>query len=322
MKNKPLVSIIIAFYVDVPRFYEDLKKFSLQTYKNYEILVVTDNKKLKIQEKNVRVVWTKEKRTGPAEKRDFALKSAKGEICAFIDDDAYPEKNWLKNSVLLLFDKSVAAVGGPGITPPEDNYWEQMTGLVYSSFFCSGFAKYRFVRDKKRAVEDYPAYNLLVKTAVLKEIGGYGSHFYGGEDTLLCMKIINKGYNILYSPRVVVFHHRRALFAPYLSQIGNVGKHRGYFARTYPQTSRRFEYFVPSILAISLILFLSLSVVSITMLKITTVMLCSFISLGALSVLNQTSFFNSLVVGIAIILTHISYGLNFIIGLFTKALNH
>ena len=35
----------------------------------------------------------------PADKRDIGVKSARGEIIAFIDDDAYPEKSWLKAAV-------------------------------------------------------------------------------------------------------------------------------------------------------------------------------------------------------------------------------
>lgn len=314
MKKKPLVSIIIAFYVDTPRFYKDLEKFKKLTYKNYEILVVTDNKKLKIKQSKVKVIYTKSTRTGPAEKRDIALKYSKGEICAFIDDDAYPHKDWLKEAVALFKDGSLAAVGGPGVTPQEDDYWEQLTGLVYSSFFCSGKAKYRFVKAKKRYVDDYPAYNLLVRKQVMKKVGGYGSHFYGGEDTLLCMKIVNAGYKILYSPKVVVYHHRRPLFIPYLRQIANVGKHRGYFARVYPSTSRRVEYFVPSTLAIGLILALIASVFNPAFAVVTFSALTVFILIGAASVVRHTSPLNAVIVGVGIVLTHMSYGLSFIQG--------
>ncbi len=36
---------------------------------------------------------------GPPLKRDIGAKKAKGEIIAFIDDDAYPRKDWLINAV-------------------------------------------------------------------------------------------------------------------------------------------------------------------------------------------------------------------------------
>ncbi len=319
-KYKPFVSIIIPLYVDVPRFYLDLSKFSLLTYKNYEILVVTDRKDLRINQKNVRVIKTKSGRTGPAEKRDIAIKACTGEICAFIDDDAYPNKDWITTAIKYFENPLVAAVGGPGITPNEDTYWEQLTGLVYSSFFCSGNAQYRFVHGRKQFVDDYPAYNLLVRKSVLLEVDGYGSHFYGGEDTLLCMKIVNAGHKILYSPKVIVFHHRRALFIPYLLQIANVGKHRGYFARVYPGTSRRLGYFLPSLLSIGLAFLLIVSVFNYMFAIFTLLSFLFFWVIASLSVASKTNILNAIVVGLGIILTHISYGLSFIQGFFTKSL--
>lgn len=318
MKNKPLVSIVIAFYVDIPRFYLDLKKFSLQTYKNYEILVVTDDKKLQIQEKNVRVLWTKLKRTGPAEKRDFALKKAKGTICAFIDDDAYPEKHWLKNAVSLFNNHDIAAVGGPGITPKEDGYREQITGLVYESYFCSGLAQYRFRKMRQRYVSDYPAYNLLVKKSILLDVGGYGNHFYGGEDTFLCLKIVKAGYKILYSPKVLVYHHRRPLLLPYLRQIANIGKHRGYFAKKYPETSRSLWYMLPSILGACFLGGIFLGILSGHWYFVLLYILLGFVP--AFISINSKNLVVKAIGGGSILLTHIVYGFEFILGFATNKL--
>ncbi|MEK7513397.1 MAG: glycosyltransferase, partial [Patescibacteria group bacterium] len=58
----------------------------------------------------------------PAEKRDWAANRAKGDILAFIDSDAYPGKNWLKNAQKLLKPARISAVCGPGLTPPTDNW--------------------------------------------------------------------------------------------------------------------------------------------------------------------------------------------------------
>lgn len=320
MDKIPFFSIIIPFYVDVPRFYSDLKKFSKLNYSKYEILVVTDNPKVKIKQKRLRVIYTKQERTGPAEKRDIAIKFAKGDICAFIDDDAYPDKKWLSNAAKIFKDSNIAAVGGPGITPKEDAPLEQITGLIYESFFCSGLAQYRFKKMKKRFVEDYPAYNLIVRKTVLKKVGGYGNHFYGGEDTFLCLKIINSGFKILYSPSVVVFHHRRALFKAYLKQIANIGRHRGYFAKVYPETSRRLMYFMPSLLTI----LLSLSPLSLFLpikyLIFEIVVAAILLYILVKSFPDKISLRDKLLGVFGVILTHVIYGINFIFGLVSSSL--
>lgn len=317
--KSPKVSIIIPLYVITERFFDDLEKFSKLDYSNYEILVVCD-KKVKITTSKARLILTGRKRTGPAEKRDIALKHAKGTICAFIDDDAYPEPDWLRNAIVSFSDDRIAAVGGPGITPKEDGYWEQLTGLVYGSYFCGGAARYRFVKARKKFVDDYPAYNLLIRKNVLKKVGGYGSHFYGGEDTFLCLKIVKAGYKILYDPKVVVYHHRRALFRPYLKQIANIGKHRGYFARVYPQTSRRLMYFLPTVLAIG---FWGLPIASLffpALFVLYLAILLIAVLLVMFSINFKAGYGGSLLVAIGIIMTHVVYGTNFILGYCTRDL--
>lgn len=317
----PKVSIIIPLYVIEDRFFKDLKKFDKLDYPDFEILVVCDKEvKLPKLKSNVRLILTGHERTGPAEKRDIAIQKAKGSICAFIDDDAYPDKKWLKNAVIHFSHPNIAVVGGPGLTPKEDGYWEQLTGLVYSSFFCGGHAQYRFIKGAMQFVDDYPAYNLLVRKDILEKVGGYGNHFYGGEDTFLCLKIIKEGYRLLYDPEVVVYHHRRPLFIPYLKQIANIGRHRGYFAKRFPETSRRFVYMFPTILAIGFIAGALLSLINIKLMVAFLLALGIFILLGILSVAKRASFFDSFLVSTGIITTHLSYGIHFVLGLLTKEL--
>ena len=49
----------------------------------------------------------------PAEKRDRGVRESNGEIVAIIDDDAYPESDWLTNAVRHFENPDIAAVGGP-----------------------------------------------------------------------------------------------------------------------------------------------------------------------------------------------------------------
>ncbi len=320
MKGYPKVSIIIPLYVIEDRFFDDLKKFEKLKYPNYEILVVC-HKNIKLTNSKARLIKTGSKPTGPAEKRDLALKYAKGSFCAFIDDDAYPDPGWLTDLVREFKNPNIAAVGGPGLTPPEDSFWSQMTGLVYQSFFCGGPTQHRFTKSKKRYVNDYPAYNLIVRTAILKKVGGYGSYFYGGEDTFLCLKIIKAGYKILYSPKFVVYHHRRPLFKSYLKQIANVGKHRGYFAKKFPETSRHWAYFIPSILTLGFICLLLLSLFNIRFLFLFGLIFILLFLIGILPEVRKVKIWELPIIGVSIVLTHLAYGWSFMKGLGVKKLD-
>jgi len=315
----PFVSIIIPLYVICKRFFQDLLKFQSLNYPRFEILIVSD-KEVKLPPiQNARLITTGKNKTGPAEKRDLALHHARGEICAFIDDDAYPDSDWLRKAVIHFGKKEVVAVGGPGVTPKEDGYWEQLSGLVYESIFCSGLAQNRFLPLGNKFVIDWPAYNLLVRTSVLKMVGGYGIHYYGGEDTFLCMKLLKHG-KILYEGQAIVFHHRRKLFFDLLRQISNIGLHRGYFFKKYPQTSRKWFYLLPSTLTISLFTSFAISLVKPKLLPIFFTSLLFFILLGASTAIKKTQWYKTIFVGTGVILVHVTYGLKFIQGLLTKNL--
>ena len=49
-------------------------------------------------------------------------------------------------------------------------------------------------RATPRTVDDYPAYNLFVRREALEHVGGWGTTFYGGEDTVLCLKLAEAGW--------------------------------------------------------------------------------------------------------------------------------
>lgn len=319
MKRNPKVTIIIPLHVINERFFEDIKKFKKLHYRNYEILVVTD-RKIKNSLPFLKLIYSKKRLTGPAEKRDIAIRYAKGRFCAFIDDDAYPDKYWLDKAIPNFFhNKEIVAVGGPGVTPSEDDYWEKISGLAYESFFCSGAAQNRFVPLLASYVEDWPAYNLIVKTSVLKKVGGYGSHFYGGEDTFLCSKLIKLG-KIYYDPGALIYHHKRSVFAGLLDQIANIGLHRGYFAKKFPKTSRKLFYFFPSLMTLGLLLYILLVLVFPSLFPLFLVSLSFFVLLGMISIMDRTVIINSFLVGLIIILVHLTYGTFFMKGLLTTRL--
>ena len=222
-------------------------------YDNYEVIIIPDDPTDEtFPYDNVKIIPSG--KVGPAEKRDMALTHAEGEIFAFIDDDAWPRKDWLKNAMIELEPEDVGAVGGPAVTAPGDSIWHQGSGKVYESFMCSGNYTYRYLPGPRKEDDDIPSVNLIVKRSVFEEVNGYDSTFYPGEDTKLCLDIVNTGKKIIYSPEVLVYHHRRTLFKAHLKQITNYAKHRGYFVKALPQTSLRPAYFIPTLFTLGVFL--------------------------------------------------------------------
>ena len=242
------VSVIVPLHRRTPAFERCVEGVLALEDEGVELVVVSDHDPGSLPA-GVRVVRTgSDTDTSPAEKRDAALATVGSDICAFLDDDAYPAPDWIaKARARFESDPSIAGVGGPGLTPPGSPYLERLGGAFYESVLGSGGLRHRFVAEGDvRDTDDWPAYNFLVRTEALRAIGGWATSFYGGEDTAVCLALHNAGHRLVYDPEVVVYHFRRRAFAPHMKQVGNVGRHRGFFVRAYPETSRRPIYFAPS----------------------------------------------------------------------------
>ena len=256
---------------------------------------------------------------GPAQKRDLAASKANGGFLAFLDDDAYPDPGWLEAAVPHFDRPDVWAVGGPGVTPPNDGFRAQVSGWTYASWIVSGPARFRYVRSKSRTVDDYPSMNLIVRRSAFQAIGGFDSAFYPGEDTKLCLEIVRRGGIIQYEANALVYHHRRPVLRGHLGQIAHYGRHRGYFARVFPATSRRIQYFVPSLWLTWLIV---AAAASIWIEPIRAAFLATLAIYGAavaVSAVSATLGARSVGIGLAVIPTiiasHLFYGWHFLGGL-------
>lgn len=321
--TSPLVSIVIPTRSINNYILQSIKNIIAMDFSDFEILIFSDLPNKNFHFPKTRIIASGP--VGPAEKRNLALKYAKGKFLAFLDDDAYPDKNWLTKALANFDNSKIAAVGGPGFTPLEDNFWQQASGWTSASPLGSGPYAYRFLPDKKRFVDDYPSMNLIIRKNNFEQIHGFDSSFFPGEDTKLCLDIINLDKKIIYDPEAIVFHHRRSLFIPHLKQIGSYGLHRGFFARQYPQTSARLPYFLPSILLLLVILNLinfALQFPLPMIISLPLVIYSLMLILNSFWILSKS---RSIMIAIiclpSVLLTHLYYGVRFIQGfIFTKSL--
>jgi cellulose synthase/poly-beta-1,6-N-acetylglucosamine synthase-like glycosyltransferase len=307
MIKKPIFSIIIPVRVFTPYLKETLLHLKKQSFKSFEILIITD----KISGS-----------ASPALKRNLGAKMSRGIYLAFLDDDSYPSPDWLKNA-FNLFRNNIAAVCGPCLTPSQDNLLKKASGLVWSSYLGSGGAgTYRNSIKSRRYVDDFPSVNLIIKKSDFDQVHGFDTHHWPGEDTLLCLSLVYQlKKQILYHPKVFVYHHRRDVLIPHLQQITRYALHRGNFARYYPKTSFKIGYLLPSFFFIYLLslpfltLFFHLKFLAIPLYFYFLLMLLTFFSF-----IKKNSFLLSILATLTIPVTHLYYGILFLIGFFTKNL--
>jgi GT2 family glycosyltransferase len=244
----PLFSIIIPFKAPGPYLQESLPHLLALAETDFEVILVPDQPMdVAALTDDPRVRALASGPVSPAVKRDLGAVSALGLYLAFIDDDAYPDRGWLSIArAALEGDATLSAVGGPAATPPDDPFWARASGAVFLSRLTGFPERYR-PTPPRREVDDWPTVNLIVRRDAFFSVGGFDTACWPGEDTKFCLDLVHKkGGRILYLPELFVWHHRRPGLAKHLRQVGNYGLHRGHFVRAHPETSRRPCYFIPA----------------------------------------------------------------------------
>ncbi|HLB51721.1 hypothetical protein A3F07_00815 [candidate division WWE3 bacterium RIFCSPHIGHO2_12_FULL_38_15] len=315
-------SIIIPVRSINDHLRENIANLKLLKYEDFEVIILTDNtESYDFGDGRFKLLATGS--VGPGEKRNVGANTSTGDILAFLDDDAYPKDDWLNKAYEIFKDKSIYALGAPAITPLNAGFLERCSGRVLESILSSAGTVYRYVPMSRRIINDYPTVNFLVKKEAFLSVGGFIKDFWPGEDTKLCLDLINKfGKEFIYDPALIVYHHRRNLFRPHLKQISRYGQHRGHFARIFPENSRNPSYFVPSLYILGLVAGpLVCLLIPILWFVYLPVVLIYFM-LISIEVVRVSIKDKSLKVGLyvagGIVLTHIVYGVNFIIGLLKK----
>ncbi|MBI5148127.1 glycosyltransferase [Candidatus Pacearchaeota archaeon] len=306
-KNKePFISIIIPCR-EIDKYTEECIKYCQKLdYKNFEIIVLTDSK-TKLKGKKVKIIATG--KVKPAIKRNIGMKVASGEIYAFIDSDAFPEKNWLKEAVKHLEDKDIAMVGGPNLTPPEAHFMEQISGEILASPLASGPAYIRYTKADKQYVKELPSCNFFVKK---QYAGKFDPELLTAEDSKFCFDIGKKA-RIVYEPDVIVYHHRRNTFEGHLKQIWVYGRDIALLTKKEFSFDKLY-YSLPSLF----VLFIFFGF----LLSLTTKFREIYWSLVFLYILIVLAFSirknieKTILIFSGIVLTHFSYGLGYLYGLF------
>ncbi|MBQ3671890.1 MAG: glycosyltransferase [Treponema sp.] len=293
-------------------------------YPDYEVLIFPDelpDQSVLDELSNPRVRIIASGKTGPAQKRDMAMKYATGNVFAFIDDDAFPRQDWLKNAEKWFGDDGIGAVGGPAVTPENVGLLERAGGIVLASPLCSGGYVRRYIPKKLCDDDDIPSVNLIVRRDVFEGVNGFDSNYYPGEDTKLCLDITDKAKKrIVYDPNILVYHHRRPIFRKHLKQISNYARHRGFFMKKLPKTSLRPAYLLPLLFLLGIILGPVVSHFFPVCWYIYASVLGLYALLDFATTFSARHMAASILAFFALFLTHMTYGIFTIVGLFQKKL--
>ena len=190
-----------------------LQKINKINYKNFFVTIVLDKGKntLRAKDYKFKINFLISKKKNMSAKRNLGAKSFLSDYLAFLDSDAYPNKNWLKNANNYFQKNKILVMGGPNIPFPEQK--ELISHYCKRSFFLNGHLFYRKFKSKKKYINDWlESCNILICRKLFLENNGMNESIYIGEDQDFFKKLIlkNKDTKILFCPTLLVFHRERS----------------------------------------------------------------------------------------------------------------
>ena len=199
-------------------------------YPDYEVIVVNDGSKDRTatitQEYGFRLINTENR--GLSSARNTGAEAATGEIVAYIDDDAYPDPQWLSYLANTFRNPVYAAVGGPNIPPPGDG------PIADCVAYSPGGPVHVLLND--RNAEHIPGCNMAFRKSALMAIGGFDPRFRtAGDDVDVCWRILDQGWKIGFNPAAIVWHHRRNSLRAYWRQQKGYGRAEALLEAKWPE---------------------------------------------------------------------------------------
>lgn len=235
------VSIVICTYNRADFLKRTLKSLQYQTYKDFEVIVVngpsTDETTNVLNRYKGIIKTAVNPETNLSKSRNMGIQMSAGEIIAFIDDDAIPDEHWLDDIISMYKNDKIGGVGGRVYWPGGDHIQFE-TGYVD----IWGDAEVR-VRDANYNDPSGKRFNIMLgtnctflKKALLK-VGGFDEYYdYFHDESDLCLRIVQAGYQIVHHKRAIIYHEfakshiRKDTFDTYHLNWYPIIKNKVYFA--------------------------------------------------------------------------------------------
>lgn len=221
-RTGPLISVAICTRNRAHSLPATLDSLLIQTYTNIEILVIDNGSSTDATERLLRtqypsIRYISEKCLGLNNARNRAMSEARGEIVAFIDDDARADPDWAGALLPLFDDPKVMCAAGLVVPAALDTPGQD---LFERYGYSKGFYRYTFRLDAPPPScpgFPYKGYlgtgcNFALRRGTFALVDAFdprldmGTPVPGGGDHDMFARIIRAGYHLTYDPRPIVFH--------------------------------------------------------------------------------------------------------------------
>jgi GT2 family glycosyltransferase len=226
----PRVSVIVCSYNGASTIRDCCEALTRLSYPTYEVIVVddgsTDDTAAIAGQYDVVLIRTENR--GLSNARNIGLAAATGEIVAYIDDDAYPDPEWLTYLAATFLNTSHVGIGGPNLPPTGKRPIAECVAQA------PGGPVHVLITD--REAEHIPGCNMAFRRDALEAIGGFDPRFRtAGDDVDVCWRLRERGWTLGFHPGALVWHHPRDSVRAYWKQQTGYGRAEAMLERKWPE---------------------------------------------------------------------------------------
>lgn len=240
---EPQVSIIVPVYNradEIGACIESLLNLDYPPAKR-EIIVVDDGSRdhtaAVVGRYDVRLVVLPHN-VGQSAARNVGVRSAVGEILAFIDSDCLADPLWLRALLPNFNDPRIALVGGR-VEARDRKTWLDRYETTHSALDMGPK-----IRLGAAPYSDFyvPTCNMLVRKEAFEAVGGLDESLRVGEDVDLCWRLKANGYRGIYVPSGRVRHRHRNRLVSVFKRRYDYGTSEAMLYARHSSVTKRFPW--------------------------------------------------------------------------------
>ena len=238
-------SIIVPLYNRPQEIKELLETLVLQTYTQFEVLVIEDGSVNDAAEivnsfaEKLSIKYFVKPNEGQGFARNYAFQRAQGDYFIIFDSDCLIPEDYLQIVNDSLNKNWLDAYGGPDAAHPSFTPIQKAISYSMTSPFTTGG-----IRGNKKGIGQFHprSFNMGISRQVWEKAGGFIITRLG-EDIEYSIRIHSMGFKIGLIPDAKVYHKRRANFYQFYKQIHFFGRARINIYKFFPKGLKAVHFF-------------------------------------------------------------------------------
>lgn len=247
-------SVIVPVYNRPQEVLELLESLCLQTFTNFEILIVEDGSDQPCKDvvsrfkEKLDIKYFFKTNSGQGFSRNFGFERAKGDYFVVFDSDCLIPENYFATVEAYLDQHPLDVFGGPDKAHGSFTPLQKAISYSMTSPFTTGGIR----GNKKHVGVFHPrSFNMGISREVFEKTGGYLITRMG-EDIEFSLRAIQHGFKTGLIPDAFVYHKRRTSLRQFFKQLHFFGRARINIKRFFP-AELKAVHALPAVFVIGLV---------------------------------------------------------------------